>query len=184
MVRGLPGSGKSYLATALQAAIGKANVVLLDPDATDQTSQEYADFSSALTAEGVDEKFHPYRFLRSKAHAGITAHKIVIWNQAFTNLDGFQKTVKNLQTYAADHDTRLPLLVVEVEVGADLAKARVAKRAEQGGHDVAKEAFARFIDEYRSFAHEGYDTVIVNGEADVSGSVASIVTALQGLREQ
>src|SRR5437764_567996 len=107
MVRGLPGSGKSYLAMALSQALGQGNVVILDPDATDYNSPEYLELSKSLSAEGVDEKFHPYRYLRSKAYKAIENNQIIIWNQAFTNLDCFNKTVANLQTYAEEHDAKL-----------------------------------------------------------------------------
>ncbi|HSX35737.1 MAG TPA: AAA family ATPase [Patescibacteria group bacterium] len=183
LIRGLPGSGKSYLANALKESIGNDKVVTLDPDATDYSSKEYLDLSKALIAEGVDAKFHPYRFLRSRAYAAITANKIIIWNQGFTNLDGFNKTVINLQAYASDHDTKLPLLVVEVEINPSVAKARVADRAKQGGHDVDEENFARFIGDYATFAGQGYDPVVVNGEDDVSNSVASVLDALHKLQQ-
>lgn len=178
LIRGLPGSGKSYLAAALTEAFGRDNVVVLDPDATDYESQAYKDMSAALTAEGVDAKFHPYRFLRAQAWQGIEDHKIVMWNQSFTNLDSFHKTIINLQAYAADHDTTLPYLVVEVGVEPVVAKQRVAERAAKGGHDVSEEAFARFIGDYRSFADQGYPTVAVHGQHDVEQSVTSVIDAL------
>jgi len=181
LIRGLPGSGKSYLATALQEALGKDIAITLDPDATDYTSRAYTDLSAALTAEGIEEKFHPYRFLRSQAYEAITRSKVIIWNQGFTNLDGFTKTVVNLQTYATDHDTKLALLVIEVEVNPAIARRRVAIRAAQGGHDVPAEAFARFISDYGTFAGQGYHPIVVNGEDDVSVSVASVMQALQEL---
>ncbi|HSW66547.1 MAG TPA: ATP-binding protein [Bacillota bacterium] len=181
IIRGLPGSGKSHLATALCKELGEHNVVTLDPDATDYTSKAYTDLSDSLTAEGVDKKFHPYRFLRAQAYQGITGNKYIIWNQGFTNLDGLNKTVINLQTYATDHDTELPLLVVEVEIDHDIAKKRVADRVAKGGHDVNEENFARFINDYRTFAGEGYDPVVVNGEDEVSTSVATVLKALQKL---
>jgi len=181
LIRGIPGSGKSHLAVALEASLGKGNVLILDPDKIDLTSKAYADFSDTLTAEGVDQKFHPYRWSRSQAYEAITAHKIIIWNQAFTNLDGFNKTIVNLQTYASEHGTHLPLLVVEVEIDPDTARSRVAARALKGGHNVPQEAFARFINEYRSFSEEGFNTVSVNGEDDASVSVASIKAALEKL---
>jgi predicted kinase len=86
-----------------------------------------------------------------------------------------------LQAYAADHGTQLPFLVVEVEVAHDVAKARVAQRAAAGGHDVTEENFTRFIDDYRSFADQGFPTVIVRGEDDVQTSVAAVQAALQDL---
>jgi len=181
LIRGLPGSGKSYLAAALQQALGAANTVILDPDKINFESKAYRALTNTLTAEGVDPKFYPYRYLRSRAYAAIEAHQYVIWNQGFTNLDGFKKTVVNLQTYAADHGTELPLLVVEVAIEHDTAKARVAARAKQGGHDVPEEAFTRFINDYRSFANEGYPTVTVHGEDHVATSVATIKNALDKL---
>lgn len=183
LIRGIPGSGKSYLAQALKRAIGEDNIVTLDPDATDYKSPEYTEMSDALTAEGVDAKLHPYRFLRGNAYKGIEAHKVVMWNQAFTNLDGFDKTIKNLQAYAEDHGTTLPVLVVEVEVAHDVAKKRVTDREQQGGHGVPDEAFARFLNEYTTFANEGYNVVVVNGEDDVEVSAKSVIHSLELLQK-
>ncbi|HJQ08217.1 MAG TPA: AAA family ATPase [Candidatus Saccharimonadales bacterium] len=181
LIRGLPGSGKSYLASALQKALGKERVLTLDPDTIDYLSKEYTDLSKDLTSEGVEKKFHPHRFLRTKAHTAITSNKIIIWNQAFTNLGGFNRTVAYLQTYALEHDTHLPLLVVEVEISHDTAKARIAKREKQGGHSVPEGAFVRFINDYASFADKGFNTIVVHGEDDISASVASVIKALKEL---
>lgn len=182
MVRGLPGSGKSYLAAALVESLGADNVVALDPDATDYASQEYRDHSKSLSEQGVEEKFHPYRFVRARAHKAIDEHKVLVWNQPFIALDGFEKTIKNLQTYADEHETHLPLLVVEVEAHPDTAKERVATRKEQGGHGPSEGTFQRFIDQYESFADHGYPVVVVHGENDVQHSVAAVVEALEKLR--
>ena len=182
MVRGVPGGGKSYVAAKLRESIGENQVVILDPDAIDQASDEYTDFSKSLTLENVDAKLHPYRFLRSRAHQGIAARKTIIWNQGFIDLDGFGKTVNNLQAYAAEHGLQLPTLVVEVEIDSNVAKQRVANRAAQGGHDVPEEAFGRFIGNYVSFSDKGYTTVTVRGEDDVNVSVAAITKALGELR--
>jgi len=179
LIRGLPGSGKSYLAHAVREALGAAQVVSLDPDATDYTSQAYLDMSASLTKDGVDEKFHPYRFLRAQAYDGIEHNKVIIWNQAFTNLDGFQKTVVNLTTYAQDHGAALPLLVIEMEIDPAICKQRVTERAGKGGHDVNEEAFTRFISDYHSFASEGYNTITIDGQADTKTSVEAVLQALE-----
>jgi tRNA uridine 5-carbamoylmethylation protein Kti12 len=182
LIRGVPGSGKSYLTVALREALGADNMVVLDPDATDYTSKAYTDLSTSLTAEGVDAKFHPYRFLRAKAYDGITSNKIIVWNQPFTNLDGFNKTVINLQNYAKERNIQLPLLVVEVNVSTDVAKARVVTRRQEGGHGPSAELFERYINDYVSVSDQGYNTVAVNGEDDVAVSVAAVVKALQTLQ--
>jgi adenylate kinase family enzyme len=184
LVRGLPGSGKSYIATRLQQAIEEAyseKVVMLDPDATDYDSAAYAAHVKAQTAEGVDPKLHAYRFLRAQAYDGIAARKIVIWNQPFTNLEIFNKMVDRLRTHATEHNTRLPILVVEVEIDHDTAKARIATRKAAGGHGPSDNTFTRFTNDYTSFGPHGYTTVAVNGEDDALESVETIMESLQSL---
>lgn len=181
LIRGIPGSGKSYLAAALEQAFGSQHVLILDPDKIDLKSKKYLEFSDTLTKDGVDVKFHPYRWSRAQAYEAIEANKIIMWNQAFTNLDGFNKTVINLQTYATDHGIHLPLLVVEVTVHESIAKERVAQRERNGGHGVPDEAFARFINDYRSFSDEGFNTVAIDGQADVAESVGLVKKALEKL---
>jgi len=181
IVRGLPGSGKSYLASALHKSIGEDAAVMLDPDATDYLSQEYIDHIKTQAAEGVDPKLHAYRFLRAKAHKGIVDRKIIIWNQPFTNLEIFNKMIANLRGHAAENNTHLSILVVEVEVDPATAKERIAKRKQAGGHGPSDNTFGRFIGDYKSFAEEGYETVSVHGQDDVAVSVAAITKALQAL---
>lgn len=181
LIRGLPGSGKSTLAQALENELRPEHVLVLDPDRIDLDSPEYHEFSALKTKEGVEEKFHPYRWSREQAYRAIEANKVVIWNQAFTNLDGFKKTVINLQTYAEEHGTTLPLLVVEVNIEHPIARARVAERAANGGHNVSEEAFQRFINDYRSFSDEGFTVVGVHGQDDLKASVAKVMDGLQAL---
>jgi len=181
LVRGLPGSGKSHLASALKDTIGADRVVILDPDTINYDSEDYHTVTAALAAEGVEEKFFPNRFLKSKGYKAIDQNKIIIWNQAFTDLGGFTRTAESLQSYAAEHNIHLPLLVIEVEIDHEIAKKRVAHRVDKGGHDVSEEAFARFISDYRSFSNEGFSTVTVDGQHDVQKSVASVLQALKKL---
>jgi hypothetical protein len=182
-VRGLPGSGKTYLALELQKAIGEDKVVMLDPDATDYESREYLDHVKAQTAEGVDPALHPYRFLRAQAYQGIADHKVIMWNQPFTNLEIFNKMIDRLRTHAAEHKTELPILVVEVEVDPATAKERVAKRKQAGGHGPSDATFARRVSDYASLAAHGYNVVVVHGEDDVAASVATVMAALQELQK-
>lgn len=181
-IRGLPGSGKSYLTDALKKSLG-GQAVVLDPDAVDQKSDEYLQFVEAQVREGVDPKLHLYRWSRAKAYAAIEAHKIIVWNQAFTNLEIFRKMIDRLETHAAGCHTKLPILVVEVEADYKLIRHRVTERASRGGHNVTDEAFAKFIADYKSFADEGFNTVRVHGEADINQSVAIILDALDNLKK-
>lgn len=181
LMRGLPGSGKSYIASALRAALGSKGLVVLDPDATDYQSPAYKAHTEQLTAEGVDQKLHAYRFLRAQAYAGIETGKIVLWNQPFSNLEIFQKMIDRLQAHAAEHDRRLSILIVEVEVDPAIAKERVQKRKLAGGHGPSESTFLRFTKDYASFAHLGFATVRVDGGGDVQRSVDTILDALQKL---
>jgi pantothenate kinase-related protein Tda10 len=56
-IRGLPGSGKSYITVkldgALQALYGKESTVVLDPDATNYASKAYQQHVKDQTAEGL-----------------------------------------------------------------------------------------------------------------------------------
>lgn len=180
LIRGLPGSGKTYIAFELEKAL-KQDVVMLDPDATDYESKEYAVHVKKQTKEGVDPKLHAYRFLRAQAYKGIEDHKIIMWNQPFTNLEIFNKMVGRLLDHAATHKTHLPILVVEVEVDHDIAKQRVMKRKQEGGHGPSDNTLNRFINDYKSFANDGYNTVTVYGNDDVAKSVSVVMKALQNL---
>ncbi len=184
-IRGMPGSGKSYLAAVLQKSlrelVGVDEVVMLDPDATDYESQEYAEHVKLATAEGVDAKLHAYRFLRAKAYHGIADHKVIIWNQPFTNLEIFHKMIANLQAQAVEHNTSLSILIVEVEIDPTVAKRRVAERKEAGGHGPSDKTLAQRIGDHKSYADEGFETVTVHGEDDIAVSVASVLRALQKL---
>jgi len=179
IIRGLPGGGKSYLAAALQNELGKDDVVILDPDEIDFDSQKYKALSESLTAEGVELKFHPNRFLKQVGYEAIASGKYVIWTQAFTDLGGFKRSIGSLEEFAANHNIHLPVLVVEVEISEEAAKKRVMGRAGQGGHDVTEEAFRRFINDYRSFAGEGYATITIDGERPVDESVSTVLDALR-----
>lgn len=184
-IRGLPGSGKSHIAAALQASttelLGKDKVITLDPDTIDYESDAYTEHVRTATANGVDAKLHVYRFLRAQAHEGIELNKIIIWNQPFTNLDIFNKMAANLRDRAAEHNTELSMLVVEVRIDPDIALARIAKRKEHGGHGPSEGTFQRFVADYRSFAKCGYNTLAIDGENDADQSTLAIMHNLQKL---
>lgn len=181
LVRGLPGSGKTYLALELQKAIGEKNVVMLDPDTADYESPEYYALSKQLSQEGLDVKIHPYRFLRGQAYAGITARKVIIWNQPFTNLGMFTRMIENLQAYAKAAGQQLPVLIVEVEIDYAAAKRRVETRKAAGGHGPSDTLFERYVNDYTTAATEGFDVVTVYGEDEVSRSVATVMEAIEAL---
>lgn len=181
LIRGLPGSGKSFLTRELERRLPADVLVVLDPDAIDFNSSEYAAHREALSREGVDEKLHPYRFLRAQAYRGIAEHKIIIWNQPFTNLEIFHKMLANMHLQAEEHQVKLEVLVVEVEVDPDTAKQRVDSRKQAGGHGPSDTTFERFKADYESFADQGLRTVRVQGGGDVVQSAEKVMAELQAL---
>ena len=181
LIRGLPGSGKSYIANRLQNSLGKDITVMLDPDAVDINSQEYKNHVDEQIKEGVDERLHLYRFSRAKAYKGIEEDKIILWNQPFTNLDVFNKMVARLKDHASLHHKKMPILVVELQIDPDIAKERMLKRKQVGGHGPSDETWLRFVNDYKSFAEHGYKTITIQGNNDVDDSVAKIKTTITSL---
>ena len=181
IIRGLPGSGKTFLAAELRRRLNDVPMTVLDPDATDYTSEDYLAHVERQIAEEVDPKLFAYRYLRLGAHRAIEARQLVIWNQPFTNLEIFNKMIANLQTHAEEHGTQLRILVVEMEVDPAIAKERVSERKQHGGHGPSDGRFNRFQDEYFSFAPYGYRTVTVNGADDVAVSATKVLDELKDI---
>lgn len=169
IMRGLPGSGKSYVAKKLEETLGPQELVILDPDGIDFTSSEYSQFSEELSRQGVDIALHPYRFLRANAYSAIDAGKIILWNQAFTNQELVHRTIINLQAHASEKEKTLNCLIAEMNIDPETAKARVKSRADAGGHAVTNEVFERFLKDYKPL--EGYDYPLLSLDG---GSLAEL----------
>ncbi len=150
-IRGLPGSGKSTLAEGIQQVVGEERSVILDPDLIDYSSGRYLDFSRRLSDQGVDVRFHPYRFLLCRVREELTASRIVLWNQPFSNLEMLEDTISIVETIASQEGLRLELLVVELEVEENLARERIERRIENGGKGPTPTTFNRFLERFESF---------------------------------
>lgn len=181
IIRGLPGSGKTFLTAELRRRLSDTPMTILDPDATDYTSKDYLAHVDQQIADGVDPKLFAYRYLRLRAHRAIEARQLIIWNQPFTNLEIFNKMTANLQAHAIECGMQLRILVVEMQVDPAIAKERVVERKQHGGHGPTEGRFNRFKDEYFSFGPHGYQTLSVNGADDVAASAAKVLDKLQDL---
>jgi predicted kinase len=180
-IRGVPGSGKTFLTTELLKSLDANQVVVLDPDTIDFESQAYKEHAAAQRAEGVDEQLLPYRFLRAQAYQAIADHKLIIWNQPFTDLDAFEKITTRLKACADENHTALPILVVELETDRDVAWQRVQERKQAGGHGPSDSTLNRRMNEYNTAAPHGYAVVTVLGQQDVSKSAATVLESLEQL---
>lgn len=177
-VRGVPGSGKSYITSRFVATLIDGSYVSLDPDAIERRVAEYQDFSRQLTEQGVDKKFHDYRYLRQQAYDAISAQQTVVWNQPFIDFKSFELTVTRLSEYASEVGRSLRIIIVEVEVDDATARARVASRKSEGGHGPDEQTMDRFLSQYRSFTSEGYQIVSVRGDGDTEQAVATMRGAI------
>lgn len=163
LIRGIPGSGKSYFAQHLYAALGSNTAILLDPDTTDYSSDAYLRHVQEQQDEGIDPKLYPYRFLRSQAYDGIAHDKIIIWNQPFSNLEILQKVTDRLQEYAVSKSKQLTIHMVEVTIDPTIAQERVKQRVNNGGHGPSEDTFQRFVREYSTAVPLGYNIIPING---------------------
>lgn len=179
VVRGLPGSGKSYLVERLLGMMEPGSFVSLDPDVVDQSSPEYLAHSDALAAEGVEPRVHLFRFSRAKALRAIEERKLVIWNQPFSNLPMFDRMTAFLHEYAAAHGTRLSILLVEVRTDPALAYQRVVARKQAGGHGPSSGKFQSYVTDYVSYARHGYDVLTVDGADDVDQIAATVLDRIK-----
>lgn len=178
LIRGIPGSGKSYLASHLAKTFRNDEVVLLDPDTIDQKSECYRLHSVGQLSEGVDPKLLPYRFLRSKACLGIQEGKIIIWNQPFTDVAIFQKMTDRFKQHAKEHQQKLGIVVVEVKVNPQLAQQRVQTRKDNGGHGPSQNTFTRFVQDFTRNSLDGYQKIEVDGTASIDDSIQKILSAI------
>jgi len=176
-IRGLPGSGKSYLSDALIENLGQDRTVLADPDAIDVENEDYVALSDNLSEEGLSPAIHPFRWLRQKACEGISSGKIVVWNQPFTDRGVFDRLILFIKANST-YDGELKVLIVEVEIDHDTAKKRIEDRITEGGHGPSSATFQRRIQEYRSFS-DGYATLSIRGDSATEKSLLAVVEALE-----
>lgn len=182
MMRGLPGSGKSYVAGKLKELLQPEELVILDPDGIDFTSAAYKEFSDDLTAQQVDGALHPYRFLRAQAYRAIDEGKILLWNQAFTNQELVHKTIVNLQAHATEKTTTLVSMIVDVAIDPEVAKTRIKARVSAGGHEVTDAVFERFLRDYAPFSGYDYPVLRLEGSALAEDSAQEIAKEISRRR--
>ncbi len=182
IIRGIPGSGKSYFARHLYEVIGASDAILLDPDTTDYNSLAYKQHVEDQNKEGVDPKLHAYRFLRAKAYEGINNSQIIIWNQPFSNLEILQKVTARLEEYATDNAKKLTIILIEVAIKPEVAKQRVIKRIQDGGHGPSEATFNRFANNYSTASSLGYKIIPINGLDSPAQTVPNVVQLITTIR--
>lgn len=180
-VRGIPGSGKSFLSEALTKKIGLKNTVLLDPDAIDEKDPGYISLSKDLTQDGLPKTIHPFRWLRKSACEAISSGKTVIWNQPFTDLGVFSRLILFIEENSA-HNSKLEILIIEVSIDQDTAKERIQSRIAKGGHGPSDSTFQKRVNGYETFS-DSYQTIEINGNDTVELSVDKVLQKIDALQD-
>ena len=183
IVRGVPGSGKTYFSAKLTKHLPNGSYVVLDPDATDYNSTEYQQHVKQQLLDGVDEKLHPYRFLRAKAYKAIESDQIIIWNQPFTDLDIMKKVTDRIQSHGPEVGKILPMIVLEIEVPKTIAWQRIVERKKLGGHGPSGGRFDKFYDEYISAKQKGYETITISGQLEPDQYISKVIDMIAIYRQ-
>lgn len=176
-IRGIPGSGKSYVASNLVNAMKDREVVLLDPDAIDFSNPAYKALSEELSAQDLPEAIHPFRWLRGQAVAACKPDTLIIWNQPFTNEGILSRLAQFLTKAANDSDVELEVLILELETASEIAYERIQKRIADGGHGPSKDTFDHRVEHYISFA-DSHKTLVIDGTNNIDEITTSVLEFL------
>lgn len=183
VIRGEPGSGKSFITSYLHGKLDTTKTVVLDPDEIDYDSSKYHILEEELLLTGVDKKFHPYRFLRAQAYKAIEKQQTVIWNQAYTTISGLDIMLRSMIDHAKKYSVSLNILIVEVRVDKAIAKKRIIKRVNEGGHGLTEEVLDAFYRDFEPLPQNRKETVLrFNGEDNPEEIANQILSKLKNTR--
>jgi hypothetical protein len=180
ILRGLPGSGKSHLAEDIKNRIANKSISIVDPDMIDEADDSYKDFTAYLAKNEpeLESKFYPYRFLLSKSAEVLRQRGVVIWNQAFTDVDGMIYTARKLTSLCSN---KIGILVVQLESSPDDAWKRVVSRMRSGGNCMSKEKFDEFVQRYKYLEEIPYPSISINTFQNYKDGLDEIVKYLGSL---
>jgi len=156
-------------------------VSVLDPDKISDTG-DYAEFREELRASepGLPERTVVYRYLLGNAILGLGEGAVVVWNQAFTDHEGVDFTIRRLMKSVSGMGRELDVLVVEMEVPYEVALARIGERAANGGHGVTPERLDMYFGNYSTVCGLGYVTLGLDGLADPDENARVIWERIDG----
>ena len=176
-IRGIPGSGKSFVAENLVQALEGAKVTLLDPDTIDTQNPEFIELSKQLEKEGLAKAIHPFRWLRGQAIDAATTGSVTVWNQPFTNQGVFDRLIAFIRAGAQKHGVSLRVLILEVNTPKEVAYERIMERVNAGGHGPSESTFLQRVDDYTSFSSD-YETIQLDGTKDIKSLISEVTDRL------
>jgi len=182
LLRGIPGAGKSCLATALREVSGdRFRWLLLDRDIL-RTSISDQERLRAFLAKHEWAAREPemgiYRFFLWQTIAGLHGGRNIMWAQPRVRLDLLRLTVDRL--HKTFHCT-FQLLVVDVEVDPEVAWERVANRVKTGGHGPVRSAFTQMVAAYQSADPDEVPLVRLDGSQPVNDLRERVLCELRQL---
>lgn len=177
-IRGIPGSGKSFLARALASQV----TTILDPDAIDDNDPAYMSFASNLKLASLDPKIIPFRWLKHCAIESAQLNSIILWNQPFTDKGVFERLVESLKNEAKTrHNTEPKILLIEMTIDENSAWKRVMARKYDGGHGPEKDIFQQRVSAYKSYA-DTFDVLELRGDDPIEVSVQAVLNKIHEIQ--
>lgn len=161
-VRGLPGSGKTSLSSMINENLLHGRVEQIDPDLVDKNNEAYIGFCRELkiTNPEIDEKLYMYRYLLNKAKSSLSEAKIVIWSQPFTGLENFVYTLEQFRNVSSIQIE--DILIVDIMLDKEIARNRMKKRKENGGHGPNDEYFDKLANQFQKADTLGYNYLCID----------------------
>lgn len=177
IVRGLPGSGKTFLSHKLKDVIQRESTSVLDPDEINRETYEYVEFTARLRSDNamLDPKFFPFRYLIEMASNSLNQGGIVIWNQPFSDLEGLAITFERL---GRNVDRPFEILIIDLEISPELARKRIEERIKNGGHGPDRKKFDDFVAGFQRADCMGHNHMVVESEAILERDVENILKKL------
>lgn len=151
IIRGIPGAGKSRLATQLKEVLGE-NSIKIDPD-------EYRYMGRTLNnSVQAGSKLELFDFLKDQALRSIKSGKIVVWDQAWTSL----KNAREISTQINKMISPAKLFLIEIEIAPSLAWDRIQAREKLGVQQgFTRVLFDTYVEKYFSVRTEDLEGELI-----------------------
>ncbi|KKQ95622.1 MAG: hypothetical protein UV74_C0013G0274 [Candidatus Woesebacteria bacterium GW2011_GWB1_43_14] len=163
-IRGLPGSGKTTVASEMVRLIGINGVELIDPDIIDKDSEDYSEFVRKLSQAQpeLDPKFFLYRYMLFRARCALLEGRSVIWDQPFSLLSGLKHAIVTTESYFQNL-SEIQVIIVDLDIDPEESYKRVQDRISKGGHGPDRLTFDSFVSKYQPAECLGRNHISLSG---------------------
>lgn len=175
IIRGIPGTGKTCLASALlKSPCNRMNWLLLDRDVLRNDASERERLESFLAQyEWPTQKreYGIYRFFLWQTILAFRCGRNVVWSQPRARLSLLRLTIDRL--YKTFRCT-FRLLVVELEIDPKIAWERVINRVKNGGHGPVLSKYNQMVASYQPADADEFPLLRLDGTRPVCDLLNSV----------